>query len=606
MGRQIFKSQEYLNRNRIPHDYVYDLYKSYLQREPDQSGWDFWTPQVTTNGPDAVRAGFELSTEFATKVASLCPISSSGTWSMTSDGLASVTYDAATNRITNSGFIYDDAGNQMRKVRADGSAQKFQYDAANRLVKVTDDYGYVLGTYTYGDSTERLIAEEGNTRTYYACDGTNEYVEFYGATSPAWSKTYVYMDGSRLLATTTPNGSGGELTQYHHPDRLGTRIVTNAQDTNFFEQQTLPFGTPLNESAPAGGTTGATNKRFTSYDRSITTGLDYANNRHYDSEQGRFTQVDPAGMRATSLSDPQTLNLYAYCANDPVNKIDPSGLGFLSWIKKIFKRIIHALIHAALRAIFTFLQTLLMTGNFGAAVAAGLAAGVADFLKEIGWPSKGWWKIVPGGTPQWNPNSIPILANGPSQLSRWIIWNFQGGGAGADKFITAYGECLSSLKKSPAPGVTQTAYLIQTADTEGTDRTLMAVTWKEESKFQFYPETGLHSAGEKDGDIGPGQLFPGIWEKTGNDTKKGLIKNPFGTNREYQQPRLVFNGDPFDNLRLTARALGGARGQARAKAAAMYRAGSPKGAGYKERLQNFKDHYKNYDAFFNCLRGKGF
>jgi len=59
---------------------------------------------------------------------------------------------------------------------------------------------------------------------------------------------------------------------------------------------------------------------FTSYDRSATTGLDYAVNRHYDSQQGRFTQVDPAGMKATSLVNPQTLNLYAYCASDPVNQ----------------------------------------------------------------------------------------------------------------------------------------------------------------------------------------------------------------------------------------------------------------------------------------------
>jgi len=608
LGRQLFKSQEYINRGRVDRDYVYDLYKGFLQREPDQSGWDNWTTQVGINGRDAVRQGFEESPEFATKVASLCPLSSSGTWSMTTDGLPSVSYSAATNRITNAGFIYDDAGNQMRKVRADGSAQKFQYDAANRLVKVTDDYGYTLGTYTYGDSTDRLIAEEGNVRTYYACDGKSEYVEINGATSPVWSKSYVFINNTRLLATTTPTGSGGEFTQYHHPDRLGTRIVTNAQTTTFFEQQTLPFGTPLNESAPAGGTMGGTNRRFTTYDRSVATGLDYAINRHYDSQQGRFTQVDPAGMRATSFQDPQTLNLYAYCANDPINQIDPSGLGFLSWIKKLFKRVIHALIHAAIRAVFTFLQTLLMTGNFGAAVAAGLAAGVADFLKEMGWPSKGYWKIVPGGTPQWNPSAIPILANGPSQLSRWIIWNLNGSGGGGDPFITAYLGCIGDLKSSPRPGVTQTAYLIQAADTEGTDRTLVAITWQHEggydnNGFKFFPTNGFHTRKDPIGDIGPGQLYPGIWEKVANDKGKGLIKNPFGSNRKVGEG---FNGDPFDNLRLTARALGPARGEARAKAAAIYRAGGPKGDGYNERIKNFKDHYQNFNRFFNCLRGKGF
>lgn len=49
---------------------------------------------------------------------------------------------------------------------------------------------------------------------------------------------------------------------------------------------------------------GATNRRFTSYDRSQVTGLDYAINRHYDPQQGRFTQVDPVGMSSVDMADP--------------------------------------------------------------------------------------------------------------------------------------------------------------------------------------------------------------------------------------------------------------------------------------------------------------
>lgn len=95
----------------------------------------------------------------------------------------------------------------------------------------------------------------------------------------------------------------------------------------------MPFGTALEAES-----TGASNRRFTSYDRNLSTKLDHAVNRHYDSGQGRFTQVDPIGMGAVSLSDPQTLNLYAYCANDPVNHTDPDGLFFgklFKWIGKI-------------------------------------------------------------------------------------------------------------------------------------------------------------------------------------------------------------------------------------------------------------------------------
>jgi RHS repeat-associated protein len=251
------------------------------------------------------------------------------------DGHSNLAYASATNRITTAGFAYDAAGNQVRALVPGGGSQRFQYDAANRLVKVkADDNVTVIGSYTYGDSNERLIRDEGGLRTYFACGGSVEYSESGSSTTPQWSKSYVYF-GARLLSTLTSNGSGGESVQYHHPDRLGTRLITNAQDTTNFEQVGLPFGTALTAES-----TGATNRRFTTYDRGATIGLDYALNRQYDSQQGRFTQVDPIGMRSTNLEDPQTLNLYAYCSNDPVNNVDPDGLGLFSGIGKIFKSVV--------------------------------------------------------------------------------------------------------------------------------------------------------------------------------------------------------------------------------------------------------------------------
>ena len=38
LGNALFTSQEYINRNRTDSQYVYDLYKAYLHREPDQGG----------------------------------------------------------------------------------------------------------------------------------------------------------------------------------------------------------------------------------------------------------------------------------------------------------------------------------------------------------------------------------------------------------------------------------------------------------------------------------------------------------------------------------------------------------------------------------------
>jgi RHS repeat-associated protein len=236
------------------------------------------------------------------------------------DGHASLTFEQTSNRITSSGFSYDPAGNQL----TNNTGQSFVYDAAGRLVKVKSGTTTVA-TYAYDAENRRVITQTGSEtstdKTYYIWEGKSvitEYAEQTSATMPKWSKNYIYI-GDRLLATEAPNGAG-EIVQYQHPDRLGTRLVTNNLDTTFFSQDNLPFGTSLN-----GPTEPTTNRRFTSYDRSATSGLDYAINRHYDPRQGRFTQPDPLGMAAASLGDPQSLNMYTYCGNDPVSRTDPDG-----------------------------------------------------------------------------------------------------------------------------------------------------------------------------------------------------------------------------------------------------------------------------------------
>ncbi len=244
--------------------------------------------------------------------------------SVPADGLPSVSVDSATNRMTTaSGWLYDLTGNLIRGQNASGVWQRFEYDAAGRLVKIKNDSNTVLETYTYGASRERLITTTSTQRTYYAWGGSSvmcEYTEPIASSTPAYAKSYQYA-GSRLLSTSTKASSTTETTEFHHPDRLGTKLVTNGGTGSWYQQSTLPFGTAFN--AESGG---YSNQVFTSYDRSAGTGLDYAVNRTYSSGQSRFTQVDPIGMAAASLGNPQSNNLYAYVQNMPTDFVDPSGL----------------------------------------------------------------------------------------------------------------------------------------------------------------------------------------------------------------------------------------------------------------------------------------
>ena len=229
-------------------------------------------------------------------------------------------------------------------VDSGGTQQQYRYDAAGRLAQVLSSGGATLATYSYGAGNQRLMSVEGGVTTCYGWDGGQVIAEYEpsGASGLLWKTGYVYL-GGRLLATTNAGG-----TRFHHPDRLGTNVVTDQSNVELVTKQMgLPYGTQQPSGAFGGDNswqhsskTNPSRKRFTSYDRSAATGLDYAVNRHYSSAQGRFTQVDPIGMSAVSLGDPQSLNLYAYCGNDPVNRLDPDGLFWgklFGWIGKVVK-----------------------------------------------------------------------------------------------------------------------------------------------------------------------------------------------------------------------------------------------------------------------------
>ncbi len=93
----------------------------------------------------------------------------------------------------------------------------------------------------------------------------------------------------------------GDSGQWADPDRLGS------VGTYF------PYG----ENRNGGGSMFATYTRDGS-------GLDYAANRYYWSNLGRFTSPDPYKASAGS-ADPASWNRYAYVEADPVNAVDPDG-----------------------------------------------------------------------------------------------------------------------------------------------------------------------------------------------------------------------------------------------------------------------------------------
>lgn len=99
---------------------------------------------------------------------------------------------------------------------------------------------------------------------------------------------------------------------------------------------TLPYGSSYNPTiaqssagrSPMQGysVNDGVRQQFTGYPRDAEIGLDYAQNRYYNPQHGRFTSVDPENYQARlDISNPQSWNAYAYVNNQPTRYTDPTG-----------------------------------------------------------------------------------------------------------------------------------------------------------------------------------------------------------------------------------------------------------------------------------------
>ena len=216
----------------------------------------------------------------------------------------SVTVDASSNRITTSGYAYDPNGNMTN----DGS-NTLSYDAENRLITSSGSLG--SATYTYDGNNLRVKRTSSGVTSVIIYSG-GKYIADYasGAAPSSPSDEYIYSEDQIIAAI--QSGS----TYYFHNDHLSLRVRTNSSGTIQDQSGTYPFGETWY--SPSGEPW-----MFTDYVRDGESGNDYAYARFYVNRLARFSALDPV---PGSTADPQTLDMYEYSSNDPINMSDLAGL----------------------------------------------------------------------------------------------------------------------------------------------------------------------------------------------------------------------------------------------------------------------------------------
>ncbi len=184
----------------------------------------------------------------------------------------------------------------------------FTYDLLNRLTTVSDS-GTQIAAYTYNALNLRTkkITSAGTKIFHYDTKG---HLIAETDSSGQTLVEYVYLN-DQPLAMIRP----GEAVYYYHNDHLGTpRVMTNTGGTVAWKALYGTFGAATIATGNV-----ESNLRFPGQYYDAETVLHYNWNRYYDPKTGRYITADPIGLDGG-------INPFVYVGDNPINKIDPSGL----------------------------------------------------------------------------------------------------------------------------------------------------------------------------------------------------------------------------------------------------------------------------------------
>ncbi|WP_426594773.1 toxin TcdB middle/N-terminal domain-containing protein [Cellulomonas sp. McL0617] len=251
-------------------------------------------------------------------------------------------------------FAWDAKGQLASVVRADGTTVAYEYDHRGSRVHKTVTGGpdtVFLGPYAE--------VRDGNLVTYAVLQGLRIAVDH-----------------------------GGVRHWIHTDPRASATFFTDAAGTRIARIDYRAFGNSAQATGPAPTQVFA----FQEWDADAE--LYYAQRRWYSPTIARYLSPDGYFLHhpEKGVDDPRRLDLYAYCANDPVNNVDPDGASFWTVLGGIVGVIIGIAVAVLTIAAFAsgigagllaigLIIGLTIAGYAGASAARGTALG--DFLKGM-------------------------------------------------------------------------------------------------------------------------------------------------------------------------------------------------------------------------------
>jgi len=204
-------------------------------------------------------------------------------------------------------YTYDANGNMLTSPDLTNPEQvadrAIQYDGDNMPIRITR--GSLTVGFTYDGAGRRV-------KKVVSGAGTTLYIgEHYEVKDGVVTK-YIFGGNLRLAVVKGTN------TYYYHKDHLGSTGATTDINGNQVEgADYLPFGTMREHTGQ-----NVSDYKFADHELDNEINLYNYDARLYDPMLGMFVTPDSIVPR---MFDPQSLNRYSYCRNNPLIYIDPTG-----------------------------------------------------------------------------------------------------------------------------------------------------------------------------------------------------------------------------------------------------------------------------------------
>ena len=291
-------------------------------------------------------------------------------------------------------YSYDSDGNMTS-----GSNRSYSWTSFDMPATLTA--GSNNDAFVYGPNHERIKRIHSNgtttTTTYYIAGASVERTTDSSSGIGYWND-YLSGAGGLVAQQTTAiggTGAGAVSILYSHTDGLGSvSALSDAGATSQEQDSYDPWGQKRVPGTGGGDPydtlqIGKTTKGFTGQEELAEYELVHLNGRIYDPSIGRFISADNVTQFPFST---QGWNSYAYCGNNPVNCVDPSGHSFWSNALSFFTNPLGllALIPGVKHFEESFLRhnawagiALEAASVFCGPAAAACAAGTASYLSGV-------------------------------------------------------------------------------------------------------------------------------------------------------------------------------------------------------------------------------